>query len=163
MDTPDFTQTVTILTYGLARQADLADTPATAADLQPTIAAWMAAGGATGPGSPAAVAQGMGSGLELIGLFELARLAVEALLAASMHLGLHQTFESMRHWRTRLPGPVPELALVVSQRAALQHELQIRLQAAGLPEPQAHQVADMAVAAVEKVRSAAGDGMAPQD
>lgn len=148
MATYDFAGLVAALSFPIVTRAGLPDAPDTELAMRDQVSAMVAAGGRATPDTQADHVEGMGIGFEILASLDIAHVVIEALLAVSLHIGLEETYATMRHWRVRRPSDVPGLATLRTQSADIRNELILRLKALGLPEDQACSLAAIAEQAI---------------
>lgn len=150
MSTHDLAGLVAALTFPIVTGVDLPDAPASEAALRAQVSAMLAAGGDPAPDAGGAPADGLGIGLEILGTIDVAHMVIETLIGASMHIGLVETYEALRHWRGRRPAALPGSDALASHPAVIQAELERRLTGLGLEEDQARDLASGAVQALTR-------------
>jgi hypothetical protein len=148
MATHDFAGLVAALSFPIVTGAGLPDAPDTELAMRDQVSAMIAAGDGATPDTPAGHVEGMGIGFEILASLDIAHVVIEALLAVSLHIGLKETYESLRHWRTRHPADVPGFATLAARSAEIRAELEDRLKALGLPDDQAHSLSALAEQAI---------------
>nr|WP_294509973.1 hypothetical protein [uncultured Rhodopila sp.] len=148
MSTHDLTDVVATLTFPIVTEIGLADAPASEAAMHDQVSAWFADGDDDRPATQDRPVEGMGLGLELLTSPEAQRLVVEALLGASIHLGLVEMTETVRQRLWRRKVRVPQIDALIAQAGALQDELRGVLLKIGLEPEDAERVAVSAVSAL---------------
>jgi hypothetical protein len=161
MGTRDFAWLVTTLSYPIASEAELADTPPDATAMHDQVSALIASGGDTECSAQTDPVEGMGFGLEMLTALNVPHIVIEALLGASLHVGLMETYEMMRHWKNRRPVTVPRMEELMTHGPVIQAELRRRLAERGFDDDQAGHLAEAAYQAMILV--APPDAAPPKD
>lgn len=161
MSEHDLAQVVAALSFPIATELGLADTPATEPEMRQQIAALIQAGGEPEPDRAAPSPEGVGQGLDLPTVAYVAGLIIQTLLSVSIERGFTGTFDALRHWRLRRNPTIPGLGALVAQHAAIRKELERRIEAQGLDPEQAQHLADMAVHALSELSRSTEGGTTP--
>ncbi|MGD0108552.1 MAG: hypothetical protein ABSC06_31600 [Rhodopila sp.] len=143
MSTHDLADVVATLSFSIATDLGLPDTPATESEMREQVSGWLADERDVAPPADTRQAAGMGFGLDMLTPTALWHEVFEALLKTLLRMGLDGVVQTLQHRPRR--GPLPQFDQLIAQISLLETELQQWLVKLGFDEERAHELATTAV------------------
>jgi hypothetical protein len=165
MTTHDVADVVAALSFSIATDLGLPDTPTTEAEMRDQVSTWLEDERDAAPPADSGQAAGMGIGLDMPTAAELWHVVYQAFVNTMVRMGIEAFVKT--HRRPPPPGPLPQFDQLIAQISLLETELRQWLIKLGFDEDRAHELAatavlDLAKKAVALPKSTRPDSTAKQ-